>query len=113
FHAEDVIDGDPIFQRMRPAGVSGHIATDGAGALAAGVRGVMIPRAFQRLSEPYVHHAGLHHGVAITVVDLEDFPHPREDDHHAAADRQTAPGQTRPRAPWDERNVILPTSTHD
>ena len=32
--AEDVIDGDAVFERVRPAGVGRHVAADGAGALA-------------------------------------------------------------------------------
>ena len=40
--AEDVIDGDAVLERVRPAGVGGHVAADGAGALARRVGGEVV-----------------------------------------------------------------------
>ncbi len=34
FDAQHVIDGDAVFERVRAAGVGGHVAADGAGPLA-------------------------------------------------------------------------------
>src|SRR5436189_37074 len=38
FEAEDVIGGDPVFERVRPARIGGDVAADGAGGLAGRVR---------------------------------------------------------------------------
>ena len=40
--AEDVVDGDAVLERVRPAGVGGDVAADGAGALAGRVGGVVV-----------------------------------------------------------------------
>ena len=41
FDAEDVVDGDAVLERVRPAGVGGDVAADGAGPLAGRVGGVV------------------------------------------------------------------------
>ena len=106
FQAEHVVDGDAIFERMRAAGIGGHVAADGAGALARRVGGIVIARAGQRLGEPQVGHAGLDHCHAIARVDLEDPIHPRQHDHHGAAGGQTAAGQTGSRPAGDHRRAV-------
>ena len=44
-------------------------------------------------------------GVAVAVIDLKDFFHSRQRDHHAAADWKTSSGQTGSRTTRNKRNV--------
>ena len=113
FHAEHVIDRHAIFQRVRPAAVGGDVAADRAGALARRIGSVMKAGAFQRLVEPGIHHARLNDGIAIAEIDFLDRLHPRQHDHHAAADRQAAAGQTRARPARHKRHAMLVRQPHD
>ena len=54
----------------------------------------MIASPLQGLIEPSVHDPWFDDRIAVANVDFEDSLHPREDQHHAAADRQRAAGQT-------------------
>ena len=105
FDAEDVIDGDAVFERVRPAGVGGDVAADGAGPLARRIRGEMVAVRLQVIGQPEIDDARFDDGVAIAIVDFEDPLHPRQGDHDAAADRQTAAGQAGAGAARQERHV--------
>ena len=48
FEAEDMIDRDAVLERVRAAGVRGHVAADGAGALARWIGGEVVAGAGQR-----------------------------------------------------------------
>ena len=61
----------------------------------------------------HIHQPRLDHGVPIPQVDLEDSFHPRQADHHSAADRQRPPRQTCPRPARHERHAMLVTDLHD
>ena len=113
FDAEHVVDRDAVLERVRPAGVGRHVAADRAGPLARRIGGVVIAGALEGVGEPDVDHARLDDGVAVAEVDLEDLLHPREHDHHAAADRQAAAGQARARPARQERHVVLVADLHD
>ena len=56
---DDVIGGDAVLEAVRPAGVLGDVAADGAGRLAGGIGDVVQAVRRDRLGEPRVHHAGL------------------------------------------------------
>ena len=112
-HAEDVIDGDAVLERVRPAGVGGDVAADGAGPLARRVGGEVVAVRLQVIGQPEVDDARLDDGVAIAIVDFEDALHPRQGDHDAAADRQTAAGQAGAGAARQERHVQLVAELDD
>ena len=105
--AEDVVDGDAVLERVRPAGVGGDVAADGAGALARRVRGEVPAVRLEVVRQPEVDDARLDDGVAVAVIDFEDALHARQRDHHAAADRQTAAGQAGAGPARQERHVQL------
>src|SRR5205823_10163208 len=84
--AQDVVDGDAVLERVRPAGVGRDVAADGAGALAGGVRGEVPAVRLQVVGQPEVDDARLDDGVAVAVVHLQDALHARQADHDAAAD---------------------------
>ncbi len=111
--AQRVVHGDAVFERVRSAGVRGHVAADGASALARGIGSVVIAGPFQRVGQPDIDHARLDHGIAIAQVDLQDALHPRHHDHHAAADRQAATGQASARAARQKRHVGHVADLHD
>ena len=110
---EDVVDRDAVLQRVRPAGVGGDVAADGAGPLARRVGGVVVARRLQVIGQPDVDDARLDHGVAVAEVDFEDPLHPRQGDHDAAADRQAAAGQARARPARQERDAVLVADLDD
>ena len=51
---ENVVDGDAVLERVRAAGIGGHVAADGAGHLARRIGGEMEPAAGQGLAQPEV-----------------------------------------------------------
>ena len=131
-HAEHVVDGHAVLERVRTAGIGGHVAADGAGALARRVGGEVEAGAGQGLSEPQVGHARLDHGHPVAQVDLEDSIHPGQHDHHAAADRtilvcpsaksgrlagpcqrQATARQAGARSARDHRRAVSPTEFDD
>ena len=113
FQTEHVVDGDAVLERVRAAGVCAHVAADGAGALAGRVRGIVKTGAGQVTIERPIDDARLDHGVAIAKVDLVDRLHPREHDHHAAADRRAAAREAGPRPTRHERHAGGHAPLHD
>ena len=73
----------------------------------------MKARACQRPRQPDVDEPGLDDRVAIADADFEDPLHPRQADHHAAANGQRAAGQARAGPPRHERNVMPIADLHD
>ena len=103
----------PYLSVCGPPALVADVAADRAGALAGRIGGVVKAGAGQVLVERGVDDARLDDGVAVAEIDLENLPHPREDDHHAAADRQAAAGQARARAARHERHAVLVAQLHD
>ena len=67
-----VIGGDAVSQGVRPAGVFGDVAADGAGALAGGIGCIEMAAALDGHGDMQVDHAGVYHGPLVFEVDLED-----------------------------------------
>ncbi len=88
--AEDVVGRDAVGQAVRPAGVLGDVAADGAGALAGGVGGVVEAVLRDGLAQLQVDDAGLDQRGQVLDVDLEDALHARHGDEHAAHGRDGA-----------------------
>ena len=86
-YPQHVVHGNAVLERVRTARIGCHIAAKCAGPLARWVGCVVVTAAFQRIGQPDVHDTGLYHRIAIPNIDLDDLLHPRQDDHHAAADR--------------------------
>ena len=80
-----MIGGHAVLEAVRPAGVLGHVAADGAGALARGIGDVVQPVRAHRFGEPRVDHAGFHHGPPVRRDDREDPVHPGQGDQHRVA----------------------------
>ena len=57
--AEHVIDRHAVLERVRPAGVRGHVAADRAGPLARRIGSVVIAGPLERVGQPDVDHARL------------------------------------------------------
>ncbi len=104
---EHMVHRDAVLERVRAAGVGGHVSADRARPLARRVGRVVKAGPFQRLIEPGIDHAGLHDRVAVAKVDLLDRLHPRQNEHQPAANRQAPAGQARARAARHDRNVEL------
>jgi hypothetical protein len=105
--AKDVVDSDAVLERVRAAGVGGDVAADRAGPLARRIGSEVEAVRLQMIRQPEVDDARLNDGVAVTDVHFQDPLHPREGDHDAAADRQTASCQTGSRSSRQERDIDL------
>ena len=80
-----MVGGDAVLEAVRPAGVLGDVAAEGAGGLARRIGRVVQAVRRDRLGEPGVDHAGLHHGAAAHRIDREDAVQPGERDEHRVA----------------------------
>src|SRR5204862_6385009 len=98
---------------VRPAGVGGRVAADGARPLAGRVRGKVVAVRLEQVGQLQIDDARLDDGVAVADVNLVDLLHAGERDHDAAADRQGAAGEAGPGPAGDERHVQLVAQFHD
>src|SRR2546423_939389 len=87
---EHVISRHAVLQAVRPAGVFGDVAADGASHLARWVGRVMKAGGRGRLRQLYVDDARLDDREAILVIELENAIEPRQLEDHRAAERQRA-----------------------
>ena len=108
-----MVDGDAVLERVRSAGIGGHVAADGAGALARRIGGKVVTGAGQGLRELQVGHARLDQGHPVAEIDLKDLVHAREHDDHAAAQRQAAAGQAGSGPASNHRRAVLLAQPHD
>ena len=60
-----------------------------------------------------IDDARLNDGIAIAQIDFQNLLHPRQDDHHAAADRQTAAGQARAGPARQEGDAVFVADLDD
>ena len=67
---QDVVGSHAVGQRVRTAGVLGHIAAHGAGALAGGIGSVEITVRLDRQGDIQVDHARFDHRAFVFQVDL-------------------------------------------
>src|SRR5438874_517509 len=93
-----MIRGDTISEGVRPTGVFGHVAADGAGALARRIGRVIILFRLHGESDIEIDHAGLYHGALIIEVNLKDPVHSRETDGDASGARNCPAAQACPRS---------------
>src|SRR5437588_8116463 len=98
FQAQYVVGGDPVGQSVRAAGVFGHVAADGAGALAGRVGRIEVAAAFHGSGDIEIDHARLHHGALVFEIDFQNAVHAGEGDHHASLARNGAAGKPGPGA---------------
>src|SRR5947207_3293356 len=101
FEAEDVVRGDAVLQRVRPAGVVRDVAADRARLLARGIGRVVVALRADLPREVQVHEAGLDDGDLVVLVDLEDAIHPHERDDDAALGGEAPAGEPGARAARD------------
>src|SRR5262249_9091006 len=124
FGPQNVVYGNAVLESVWSSRIRGEISADGTGSLAAGVGSVMESGPLEVLREMDIDQARLDDGIAVTQVDFQNSPHARQRDHHAAADRQTASGETRPGttrhkgdlvliAEFDDRHHLLGASRKD
>src|SRR6267378_576563 len=91
FKAEHVIGRDAKFERVRSAGVHGHIPTNGAGRLAGWVRRIKKPASFDSVGNPGIYASRFDQCAAVAIINLQDFVHPPQRDHHSAGDSEHRP----------------------
>ena len=103
---QDVGAGHAVGQAVRPPGVVGHVAADGARLLARRVGREVEPVPGQRPGEVQVDDPRLHPGHPVHGVDLQDPVHLGGHDHHRVAHGHRPTGEARPRAPGHERAPV-------
>src|SRR5450830_1392385 len=72
-HAQDVVNGQTVFEAMHAAGVFGDVAADTAGDLRGGIRGVIQAVRRGRFRNGQIAYAGLHHGGPVVLVHADDL----------------------------------------
>ena len=82
-----MIYSDTVLERVRTSGIGSNIPTDCAGTLTRRIRGIVIPRAGQGLSETDIHNTWLNNSISISKIDLFDLFHTRKHQHDAATNR--------------------------
>ena len=70
---EDIIAGGAVFYGFRATAAVGQVATQGAAALAGRVRRIKQTYCLHRVLKRLVHHARLHGGLQVALVNLDDF----------------------------------------
>ena len=105
--AQHVVGRHAVGEAVRPAGVLGDVAADGAGALARRVGRVVEAVLGDRLAQVEVDHARLDQRRPVLDVDLEDALHARHRDEHAADRRDGAAAEPGTGAARHHRQVVL------
>ena len=102
-----MVGGDAVLERVRPTGVGGDVATDGAGRLAGGVGRKKKTMRRGLAGDPRVDTTSLHQCAPIADIDVEDSVHPGQGNHHPAVDGQDRPAEARPGTTRDDRQFQL------
>ena len=102
-----MVDGEPVLETVRSAGVLGHVAADRADLLRRRIGRVVVAVGGDRLRHVEVRHPRLHDHLSALDVDGEDAVQPRERDHDPLRHRQRAPGEPGAGAAGDERDAEL------
>ena len=100
-----MIGGDAILETVRPAGVLGHVAADGARRLAGRIGHVLQSERRGGLGEARIDHARLQDGAAPHRVQLEDAIQAGQGDQHRVAAGDRATGEAGAGAPRHERDA--------
>ena len=109
FQSEQVIDGRAVFDRIRSAGVCGHVAADRTGALRGRFGRKEVTRAGQRFCKLRIVNARLDHGPAVAEIDIQHAIHSREHEHNAASGRQASACQAGARPARHDRYAVMIT----
>ncbi len=96
--AQDVMNGEPVFQAVRAAGIFGDVAADRANQLTRRIGRVVVAMRRHASGHIEVDHTRLDGDALIGNVDVDDAVQPREPDEHAIGARKRAAGQARCRA---------------
>ncbi|VTR67083.1 hypothetical protein DESC_580126 [Desulfosarcina cetonica] len=113
FQAEHIIDGDPVFEAARAAGVLGHVAADGRDHETARVGWIEKPFLGQTGLQVPVDHAGLNDAVAVRGVDRDDAVHAREGEHDALSGRDRRAADAGAGAARRDRDAFAVGDGHD
>jgi hypothetical protein len=105
--AEDVLAGDAVLERARPAGVGRRVAADRAELERRRVRRIEHALGLDRLLQPAGDHAGLDDRHQVAGVDLLDPHHALGRQHDAAVHRQRAAAHAAARAARRDRHLAL------
>ena len=107
-----VVGREPVLEAVRSAGVLGDVAADRADDLARRIGRVVVAGADRR-ADLQVGHARLDDDALVVQVDVDDPPHPRQDDQHAVLHRKRAARQARARSARDRRHAGVVTRLDD
>src|SRR5262249_6322277 len=109
----DMVRGDAVGERVRPAGVFGDVPTDRACLLARGVRREIESRVLGGTGQVQVHHAGLDDGALVFEVELQDAVHSRKDHQDSALPRQRSAREPCAGSAAHERHVETIGESYD
>src|ERR1700735_1058481 len=98
---------------MRAARIFGHVAADGAGALAGRIGGEMKTQVGHGYAHVGIHHSRLDRGTLIFGVDCKDAIHARKNYQDAALARERSAGKAGPSAAADDRRLMAVRNLDD
>ena len=105
-HAQHVVGRHTVVEAVRPAGVFGRVASDGAGLLARRVGRIEQPVLRRNQGQLLVDHARLDQGGHGDLVDLQDAAHAGDLQRDSAADGHRAAGQASAGSARHDRDVV-------
>ena len=115
---EHVVAGGAVLHGLGAAAAVGQVAAQKAAALAGRVGRIEQADVLHRLLKHLVHHARLHGGLQVALINLNDVVEPLGAQHHAVVDGQRAAAQAGARAAgvtgmwcsWQRRTIWLISS---
>ena len=105
--------GHAVGEAVRPAGVVGHVAADGAHLLARRIGREVETEGRKVFGEVEVDDARLDPGDAVVEVDVEDPIHPRQRHDDRRPERDRTAGEARAGAAWHDRAPVPCRDPHD
>src|ERR1051326_2352157 len=102
-----MVGRDAIDERVRAAGVFAHVAPNGAGFLAGGVRHIVKAVGRYGVAQVQVDDTRLHDGAQVGIVNLQDAVHALEGNDNAAFQGHSPSGKTGARATCHKGDAAL------
>ena len=105
-HAHHVVGGDAVLEAVGSAGVLCHVAAQGRGLLAGGIRQILVAQRRQGLAQLQVEHARLDPGPQAALVHFQQPVHADHLQHHAALEGDGAAAEVRAAAAGDRGHAV-------
>src|SRR5258708_2711970 len=110
--AENVVDGEAIFEAMGTTRVLSHVAADGADRLARRIRRIKVAVGCDSLRHPCIDDSRLHDHPLVEEIHSENLIHACDWDQHAALHRECTTREPGARPTWHKREALPMADAH-